>query len=187
MATFLTHAVVGAALAPFGPARVPRARLVVALVAMSILPDIDVVAFAVGIPYEHPFGHRGFTHSLACAALVAWALARWGFPSVPAYSREWWCLFATFGTAMASHGLLDALTDGGLGVGFLLPLDSDRYFFPARPLVVSPIGIRAFFDGPMRQVLLSELLWVWLPLAGSLGMAIAFRKIRSRAGEPPRE
>jgi len=31
----------------------------------SVLPDVDVVGFAVGIPYEHLLGHRGLTHSLS--------------------------------------------------------------------------------------------------------------------------
>ena len=32
----------------------------------------------------------------------------------------------------ASHGVLDALTDGGLGVAFFSPFDQTRYFFPFR-------------------------------------------------------
>ena len=44
----------------------------------------------------------------------------------------------------ASHGLLDAMTDGGLGVAFFSPLDTTRYFFSFRPAVVSPIGIGKF-------------------------------------------
>ena len=39
---------------------------------------------------------------------------------------------------MASHGVLDALTDGGSGVAFLAPFDDTRYFFPWRPIRVSP-------------------------------------------------
>ena len=46
-------------------------RLLLAGVAASILPDLDVVAFSFGIPYEHEFGHRGFSHSFLFAALVA--------------------------------------------------------------------------------------------------------------------
>ncbi|BAO74943.1 hypothetical protein WPG_0713 [Winogradskyella sp. PG-2] len=35
----------------------------------SILPDLDVLTFNFGISYSHPFGHRGFTHSLLFALL----------------------------------------------------------------------------------------------------------------------
>jgi inner membrane protein len=46
-------------------------RLLLAGCVGSILPDVDVLAFAFGIPYEHPLGHRGFTHSLFFAVLAA--------------------------------------------------------------------------------------------------------------------
>jgi inner membrane protein len=63
----------------------------------------------------------------------------------------------------ASHGVLDALTDGGLGVAFLAPFDQSRYFFPVRPVAVSPIGISEFFSAYGVQILQSEAKWIWLP------------------------
>jgi inner membrane protein len=30
----------------------------------SVLPDLGVLGFFFGIDYLHPFGHRGFTHSI---------------------------------------------------------------------------------------------------------------------------
>jgi len=45
---------------------------------------------------------------------------------------------------MASHGLLDTLTDGGLGVALLWPFSNTRYFAPWRPIPVAPIGSRLF-------------------------------------------
>jgi len=65
--------------------------------------------------------------------------------------------------ATASHGLLDAMTDGGLGVAFFSPFNNDRYFLPWRPIRVSPIGISRFFSDRGLEVLASELLWIWLP------------------------
>ena len=55
--------------------------------------------------------------------------------------------------AIASHGLLDAFTDGGLGVAFFAPFDSTRYFFPVTPIEVSPnwSGI-LFSTGPTRRL-----------------------------------
>jgi inner membrane protein len=41
----------------------------------SMLPDVDVVGFSVGIPYSAMLGHRGFTHSFAFAAIVGWLVA----------------------------------------------------------------------------------------------------------------
>jgi hypothetical protein len=39
-------------------------------------------------------------------------------------------LIAHFSFVTASHGMLDAMTDGGLGVAFFAPFDNARYFFP---------------------------------------------------------
>ncbi|HEX7809721.1 MAG TPA: metal-dependent hydrolase, partial [Thermoanaerobaculia bacterium] len=49
-----------------------------------------------------------------------------------------------------------------LGVAFFSPFSNVRYFFPWRPIRVSPIGPR-FFSARGLATLQSELLWVWLP------------------------
>jgi hypothetical protein len=33
--------------------------------ALSILPDADVIGFAIGVPYGDPWAHRAVTHSFA--------------------------------------------------------------------------------------------------------------------------
>ena len=67
--------------------------------------------------------------------------------------------------ATASHGFLDAMTDGGLGVAFFSPVDNTRYFLPFTPIRVSLIGISRFFTARGFAVIRSELLWIWLPTA----------------------
>jgi inner membrane protein len=79
-----------------------------------------------------------------------------------------WRLAACVFAAMVSHGLLDAMTTGGLGVGFFAPFSNVRYFLPWRPIRVSPFGWRWLFSHRGYLVLVSELKWVWLP---SLGLA----------------
>lgn len=159
MPTIFSHPAVPIAVAPWF-ARVPKSLIAVAAIA-SCIPDADVAAFGFGIPYEHPLGHRGFTHSIAFAALFA------GF-SAFAYTRlvtKRVSLGLAFGfvfIAAVSHGLLDAMTTGGKGVGFLIPFSNERFFFPFRPIRVSPIGID-HFAARAGVVLASELLWVWLP------------------------
>jgi inner membrane protein len=74
-------------------------------------------------------------------------------------AKVWWFLFL----ATASHGLLDAMTNGGLGIAFFSPFNNDRYFLPWRPIVVAPISVRRFFSGRGVEVMKSELLWIWLP------------------------
>lgn len=134
-----------------------------------ILPDADVVAFRLGIPYASMFGHRGFSHSILFALLVGVMFARFS-----RIGRERpWTVFGFTAFATISHGLLDALTNGGLGVGFFAPFSGQRYFFPADWIEVSPIGA-GFFSARGLAVLRSELLVVWLPFLsiGFLGFAL---------------
>ena len=188
MPTALTHALVGAALTPAAPRSVSRGAVALGLVVLAVLPDVDVVSFRLGIPYAHPMGHRGFTHSLTFAALTA-MVAACSIRGVPVSSRSWWQLVAVFSLAAASHGILDAFTDSGLGTGFFIPFEETRYFFPWRPLQASPIDVAAFFDGPALRILANEVVWVWLPLGGllilgGLGRRLARRSRRAR-GESP--
>lgn len=83
-----------------------------------------------------------------------------------------------FFLATASHGLLDAMTDGGLGVAFFAPLDNHRYFLPWTPIRVSPIGVGRFFTARGLAVIQSELLWIWLP-AGLLAASVWILRRRS--------
>lgn len=130
-----------------------------------MLPDIDVISFAFGIRYEDMFGHRGFTHSLFFAAIVgalaAWDVSRRAESNV---QRPGLALFVWFGAVTASHGILDAMTNGGRGIGFFAPFSNERYFLPWRPIQVSPIGVN-FFSPRALRVLASECLWIWLPSA----------------------
>jgi inner membrane protein len=50
----------------------------VGLVGLALLPDADIVAFALGIPYSAPWGHRDAAHSLAFAGLCGLACAAAG-------------------------------------------------------------------------------------------------------------
>jgi inner membrane protein len=145
-------------------------------VACSVIPDLDVIGFRFGIRYGDFWGHRGFTHSLLFAASLATAVAFIGFRrGLPSLGRVplWSYLFL----ATASHGFLDAMTDGGLGVAFFSPFDNRRYFLPWTPIRVSPIGLGRLFSHRSLEVLQTELLWIWLPAAV---LAIAAWVVRRR-------
>src|SRR4051812_12998583 len=45
------------------------------VVTCSVLPDADSIGFHAGVPYGALWGHRGMTHSLLFAAVLAAALA----------------------------------------------------------------------------------------------------------------
>jgi len=92
--------------------------------------------------------------------------------------KRWFQFFAFFFLIALSHPILDAFTNGGLGVGLFIPIDESRYFSPFRPIEVSPINIRRFLDGSAFYVLWSEFLWVWLPFSVIYLIKIAFRKFR---------
>lgn len=166
MATIVTHAVVAASLAPLAPRGIRTSRLVLALCVLAVLPDLDVLAFGLGIPYAHPLGHRGFSHSLLFALLAAALVARSEF-------RRWRLLPLLF-VAIASHGALDALTDGGLGVGFLIPFSNERFFAPVRPLSVSPIGLHR----SVLPVLAAEVVYLWVPALAFAAGALLVRRAR---------
>ena len=173
MATFVTHGLVGAALAPLMPkTTIPRYVLATVLVVLSVLPDLDVFAGRwLDIAYAHPLGHRGFSHSLAFAALAGAVTATLFVRYVRLLSRAWCGLAFFFFVATALHGVLDAFTDGGLGIGFFIPFDNSRYFFPWRPIEVSPLSLNGFL-GKAGRVFLSEMIWVWIPLACAAGIYV---------------
>ena len=71
MPTILTHPAVPLAVGLGLGAGIIPVRLLIAGVIVSILPDLDVVAFHLGFPYAHDLGHRGATHSLLFAVIIA--------------------------------------------------------------------------------------------------------------------
>jgi inner membrane protein len=176
MPTVFTHAFVAAAAARAYAGREPRpARFYLLAALCAVLPDADVAAFFFGVPYGDMFGHRGLTHSLAFALAVGLAVVWLCFRESP--NRTSLVLF--FFAATASHPLLDMLTDGGLGVALLAPFDNRRFFFPFRPVEVSPIG-PGFFGPRGLTVVASELLWVWLPATLVALAAVLLRRGRAR-------
>ena len=153
--------------------RLPR-RTVIAAIVGTILPDIDVAAFALGIPYGAMFGHRGFTHSIVFALLYA-VLASLVL-RVPPSS------FAFLFLCTLSHPVLDAMTNGGRGIAFFSPFSNHRYFLPWTPIHVSPIGTR-FFSANGLDVIASELVWVWLPCAMLALLGKYLAHIQRKAGK----
>lgn len=124
----------------------------------SILPDFDVIGFSFGVHYGDLWGHRGLTHSIlfALAVGIIAGIALGGH-----VAQKFWNSAVLF-VITASHGVLDAMTNGGLGVAFFSPFDTTRYFFRWRAIPVSPIGA-GFFSSRGLNVLMYEALIVWVP------------------------
>lgn len=179
MATIISHAAVAVAAGmAFAPREVPNSFWPLAI-ACSVIPDADVIAFSFGIPYGHFFGHRGFFHSPFFSLLLSVFVVCFFFRDMELFSRQWWFYLTFFFLISASHGILDAFTDGGLGIALLSPFDKTRYFFPWTPIVVSPIGIDGFFSKWGLKVIESELLWIWLPCSVMVLISKFFRALSS--------
>jgi len=177
VASLLSHAVAALGIgACFYKPEIPKSVWVIGA-ACSVIPDLDVIGFRFGIRYGDFWGHRGFTHSLVFAALLALVILtlrfRHGVTGMHPLT-----IWSYFFVATASHGLLDAMTDGGLGVAFFAPFNNHRYFLPWTPIRVSPIGVTRFFTARGFAVLQSEFVWIWLP---AMLLAVLAFLLRQRA------
>ncbi|MFL1012031.1 metal-dependent hydrolase [Flavisericum labens] len=171
MPSVFGHSAVGYTLAKLLDSKNSKWLLLAAIFSTN-LPDFDVLAFKFGIPYEHPFGHRGFTHSVIFAFI-------WAVILMFAFGKNrkmLWFLVVFVGTL--SHGIFDAMTSGGRGVGFFIPIDNSRYFFPFRDIKVSPIGVDRFFSAWGIKVLFSEIKYIIFPCFLILAVRFLFLKLK---------
>ncbi len=171
MASLFSHPVIPLTVGMvIGHRRLPIRYWLVGAIA-SMAADADVVAFALRIPYESQFGHRGATHSIFFALVLAALATLREWRHFPAHSL----LFSYLFVSAVSHPLLDMLTDGGLGIALFWPFSSERLFFPATPVAVSPIGA-GFFSAEGANVIFSELKWIWIPCAALAMLTAICRK-----------
>ena len=179
MASVLSHPAAILGLSPWFRSRGVRRRAALFGVFCAVLPDVDAVGFWLGVPYGSAWGHRGLTHSILAAAVVAAACAAGAFRAERSRIAILFFLFL----CGASHGFFDAMTDGGLGVAFLAPFDRGRFFLPWRPVRVSPIGLHGFFGPRGLAILESELLWIWLPCVALGAAGVVWRRTRMAGGD----
>lgn len=177
MASIFGHAVFAITLGQNYPKRTRHWKFWTLGVLCTILPDADVISFKLGIPYEDFWGHRGFSHSFVFALLIGFIVTVL-FYRKKSVLKERVGYFIFFTLCTASHSVLDAMTTGGLGVAFFSPWDDTRYFFPWRPIKVSPIGVRHFFGERGLKVLLSEFIWIGIP---ALCYTMIVRAIRKKS------
>jgi inner membrane protein len=138
MPTLFGHALVGVGVVAFSSHKFEWRKLRSSFFLCSllaVLPDFDVISFRLGISYGSFFGHRGFSHSLLFAIMMALICA------LPSLVRFRVGNFILYLIAAVSHPLFDMATDGGLGVAFFAPFYNDRMFFPWHPIPVSPLRL----------------------------------------------
>jgi inner membrane protein len=143
---------------------------------LPIVPDFDAFLH---VRYDSPYGHRGFTHSVAFALVLASVAAALAYRRLQV--RFAW-LWIFFWIVTASHGVLDAFTNGGYGVAFFWPLSNRRYG-PWGPIKVADIGFE--FPNPLQsRALQSEFLWVWLPTAIFVTLVTIYRALAKPCPQP---
>lgn len=170
MATSFGHALVAYTTCKFAREKASKRLLFFAIIS-SIIPDLDVLGFYAGIEYESMLGHRGISHSILFALLWSVALSKWQF------RHSFNLAFPVLFFSTLSHGIIDALTTGGRGIGFFIPFSGERYFFPSRFIQVSPLHIDDFFGEWGRAVLMSELIYIGLPCMFLIGFRIIYQRI----------
>ena len=183
MPALITHSFTGLMGGSIVFGRKMPVRLWVLSVVCAVLPDVDVWAFSLGIPYGHFFGHRGFFHSpffAACSSFILLCLVMW---EVKLFSKQWWKYWIYLFILAASHGLLDACTNGGLGVALLSPFSNTRYFFPWTPIQVSAIGgMSALLTERGMRALRSDICFIWMPLFIILLLKVAVKHLFKKIG-----
>ena len=176
----LTHAFVPvAAMVAIARGSLPR-RLIAAAVGAAMAPDLDGLMHPLfGVARDSIYSHRGFSHSLFIA-LVAGALAAAGHRHLKVRPLTAAVVVAA---SMASHGLLDMMTDSGRPVAYLWPLTSLRMFADWRPFPGSGDQLSSLLHEVASRTG-PEIVRVILPLFLAAivvrGCVMAFRKIARR-------
>ena len=164
MPTIITHSVVAVAAGCSTNFLNKSIKFWILSLFCSSLPDADVIGYHwFYISSYHFLGHRGFFHSPFAATLSLLVVGIF-YRSETLFSKQWWKYFLYFLVITASHGIMDALTNGGNGIALLSPFTNERYFFPWTPIEVSPLSVSRFLSPRGITVLLSELLWIWIPV-----------------------
>ncbi len=166
MASLFAHAAVP--LITRGAVSLPKhleRRVIVAAVVLSCWPDLDYVTLAFEVRPNELLGHRGLTHSLIVAAVVSLACAAVAFRSLGLGSRAWWRVAAFLFGAAASHGILDAMTTGDVGVALFAPVENARHMLPLKLIASCPGGLNEYLGYWGLLTITNEVLYVVIPLA----------------------
>jgi inner membrane protein len=175
MPSAFSHAIAAYAAGKIYPRTKTSSKFLLTGMVCAALPDVDAVGFWMGIPYHSIWGHRGITHSFFFAFVLALLVMQLFYTDEKLLSRSYNLKWFYFFIATASHPVLDAMTSGGLGVAFFAPFENSRYFFPFRPILVSPISISRFFSSRGLDVLKSEFIWIWVPCLVVVGLSYLFK------------
>jgi membrane-bound metal-dependent hydrolase YbcI (DUF457 family) len=181
MPSIIAHAIAGSAVSvALAPASVlavqtERRRWLTIGMTAAVLPDIDVLFAAV--PFIGAYiEHRGVSHSVAFSVVAG--LAMWLLSSAWQAARA--CrgkLALTVTLSVLSHTLLDGLTNRRAGVQLWAPFSTEPVIFHWQPISVGygPSGL-----GRLTAIVLVEIVWVVLPAACIIGLALWLKRSPTR-------
>ncbi|MFT6334692.1 MAG: inner membrane protein [Saprospiraceae bacterium] len=176
MASVFGHAALAGAMGVALPKVLRRKGVITLGVLCSLMPDLDVLSFKLGIPYHGFWGHRGMTHSIVFGA--GFGLLMMFLFHFRAEIKDKIILAFYYMVCTISHGILDGMTTGGMGIAYFSPFDDNRYFLPFRMIKVSPIGISRFFNEWGLAVIKSEFIWIGIPSMIFVVLVLGVRKLK---------
>jgi len=176
-----THALVPlAATLAFAKAPVPW-RLVIVAAFASAAPDLDwFFRHLFHVAPESIYAHRGATHSLF-AALSAGLLAASAHRQLGVRPLA---AGVAVSAAMATHGLLDMMTNSVQPVAYLWPLSSVRLFADWRPFHGSEVHMAHLFAQTWVRFR-SELWQIIIPMFALAAVIRGFRLLIPSFRRPP--
>lgn len=177
MASAFAHALVSISVGKTFPKKFSTLKFILLGVFCSVIPDADVLMHR-WVEYDSFFGHRGFFHSFFFCAILAIFITGTFYRNEATFGKTGWMYIIYFFLCGCSHGLLDMMTSGGLGVAIFSPFENGRYFFNWRPIRVSPMSISKFFSGRAWAILSSEWKWIGIPCLVWLGIIYVIRRLR---------
>ena len=163
MPTIITHAITAIPTSLGFKNNINSKRIIFLSILFSMLPDFDGIGFAYGVKYDSLLGHRGLSHSLFFISICAIIFAFLTLPNIMIKSKQFLFLFINFLSIGSLHILLDAMTNGGLGVALFSPFNMQRFFMPWTPIQVSAISPQYFFQLDGLTVIKIELLYLIAP------------------------
>ena len=147
-------------------------RLVLVAAFAAAAHDVDgLFKHFFHIPVSSPYSHRGAAHSLFvafAAGLVAALFHR-------ALQVRALTAGVVIAASMASHGILDMMTNSGQAVAYLWPLSSARMFADWRPILSGPVHLSNLVSGIIARFS-SELWQLIIPM---FGLALLIRGART--------
>ncbi|MEQ1855735.1 MAG: metal-dependent hydrolase [Longimicrobiales bacterium] len=153
---------------------------VVGFAALGLSPDLDFIALEMGLDHT-PLGHRVLTHSLTFSVIAGVAI---GAVVAPRAWRALACVLCV--AALASHGLLDALTANGPGPRLLWPFSSQPLQFGWHPLPGTR-SYQEYFTPAAIPVFVGEALWNIPLLVGTAWLLLRPGRAHGAGGSPSHE